>query len=842
MVGYAITRVAQAALLTIAVLATCGRVRGEDPLRTTNAKSTQSSTLTSALAVHQLPLSAAAQAYPVLLHCVVTYYDPVEHLLFVQDRSDGIFVELEGEWNLPLKAGDDVEIRGVSSAGFAPNVSNARIRVLGHGGLPAPKSGSFESAIRGREDCRWLELSGIVQGVAKRNSDTLLTLAFGANTYEAYVPAPPEALTHLVDAEVTLRGACGALFNSRNQLLGIRMFLPGADCIRVVRPPARDPFRMPPTAIADLLRFSNERELGHLVRVRGTLTYLGQSGPAWVQDASGGAMLQDHDAAGLAMGDLVDVAGFPAIAGFGPALRGAQVKRVQAGVPPLPRRITVPDAMSGAADGELIRIEGTLVERLGHPGEQTLVVKAGDTTFDANLPAGEMLASWEPGMRLRLTGICSVEVQQSHDWIWPRKFRLLLRSPADVEILSRPPWFTARRMIPILIGALLVMVASLGWIGLLRRRVRTQTDVLRAQTVQLQAAHIGTRQALEKAREAESLDEDSRHIVELIARDEPVDLIVDRIAEAVALHCEGAFCAILLAAPDVSRVCAVPAMPSGWLEVLGSIDIRSITCSAEPRPAKEFSDDPAWAEFGGTQQGARFGTFFSAPILVYSATVGVIAAFFRNEPDVKGGQLGLWCNIAALALERRTMHDQLAYRAQHDSLTGLPNRAMLEEELEAEIERAARRKGLLGILYIDLDGFKQINDTYGHDAGDTVLRETANRMSQGTRRGDTVARIGGDEFVVLLPQLARREDAGPIADKIAKMLREPIYAKQERVFVNASVGIAIWPLDGDRPDPLLRFADAQMYAAKRRRQKPDPSATLADQTLPVGADQPLGHF
>ena len=142
---------------------------------------------------------------------------------------------------------------------------------------------------------------------------------------------------------------------------------------------------------------------------------------------------------------------------------------------------------------------------------------------------------------------------------------------------------------------------------------------------------------------------------------------------------------------------------------------------------------------------------------------------------------------------------------------------MLEERLEAEIERAARAGGLLGVLYLDLDGFKQVNDTYGHDAGDAVLRETAHRMTQSVRRGDTVARIGGDEFVVLLPLLNRREDAEQIGDKIVKALREPIHSNHQRLSVSACVGIGVWPLDGDRPGPLLRYADAQMYGAKRRR-------------------------
>ena len=796
------------------------------------------SILTTIRQVHRLPTGVAQLAYPVHLRAVVTFFDPHNQLLFIQDRSDGIYVGTGDQERLPLRAGDDVDVTGVTTGDFAPDVAKARVRVLGHSGLPAPGPGNFRSAVQGGEDCHWIELDGVVQQVVRGDGDTLLTLVWGRERFKAHVLASPQSLESLVDAEVRIRGVCGALFNGRRQQLGIQMFVPEMECIRVLRKPASNPFWLPLTPVGGLLHFSLGGDMGHQVRVRGTVTYGNRAGATWLRDSTGGVMIQDHGAERLAAGDLVDAVAFPAIVESSPVLRGAKVRKLRSGSAPEPIRTTAQDLLKGDLDAQLVQIEGKLVERAHQMAEQVLTLDSGGTIFNAILPQRDISPPLEPGALLRLTGICSVGMEQTSDLILPRDFRLLLRSPADIAVLSHPPWLTANHVIPLLAGAALLFLAAAAWAALLRRRVRAQTHALRAQTVQLQAAHQKTREALQKACEAEALDQDSKRIVELIARDEPVDLIIDHIAEAVALHLEGAaVCAILLAERDGRRVCTVPSMPADWLQALRRIEISSISFCSSFREPKDFSDDPAWAQFIGGQPSARYRTFWSAPIVVDSATVGVIAAFFRNDkrsPDAPGASLDLWSNVAALALERRRLHDQLSYRAHHDELTGLPNRALLYERLEAEIE-ASRSGFLLGVLYIDLDGFKQINDTYGHDAGDAVLEQSARRMIHNVRSGDTVARMGGDEFVILLPRLGHREDAAQIAEKIAAAVREPIYAKHQKLAVSASVGISIWPLDADRPDPLLRFADAQMYGKKRRRRY-DAPAKSPDREISLSRD------
>jgi diguanylate cyclase (GGDEF)-like protein len=621
---------------------------------------------------------------------------------------------------------------------------------------------------------------------------------------------------------VNLQGVCGTIFNGKRQLLGIQMFVPREQFIRVVRPAPKDPFLLKTKSIEDLLRFSRTREMEHRVRLEGTVTFDDRSGSVWIRDATGGITAQARDAQGLEPGDVVDLVGFPAIAPFSPVLRRALVRKVQSGPPPTPERITAPEALNGEFDAQLVQMDGKLVDRLVRPAGQVLTLESGGTPFTAVLPSGGVAPRPESGSILRLTGICAVGAGLSRDRILPRTFHLLLRSPEDVVVLSEAPWLTGDRLAPIVAGTAVVIVAAFAWVGLLRKRVSTQTGDLVFRTIQLQEANRATREALQKAREAESLELDRKRILELVARDESLEVIVDHIAEAVAMHCKNAFCAILLEEAEGRRVCTVPTMSGDWLEALDGLEISNLSFAAEFRDPKALSPDLVWAGFLDSHTGTRFRSIYAAPIIVDSRRVGAIIAFFREEKRAEesfGEQISLWSSIAVLALERRRLYEQLSFRAQYDGLTGLPNRALLYERLEAEIALASRSETLLGVLYVDLDGFKETNDVFGHGAGDAVLQEVARRMSHCVRRGDTVGRIGGDEFVVLLPLLGRREDAEHIAAKITAELRQPLTFNQQTLSIGASLGIGIWPLDGDQPDLLIKTADADMYREKNTKRR-----------------------
>ena len=168
------------------------------------------------------------------------------------------------------------------------------------------------------------------------------------------------------------------------------------------------------------------------------------------------------------------------------------------------------------------------------------------------------------------------------------------------------------------------------------------------------------------------------------------------------------------------------------------------------------------------------------------------------------------------AIERKRIQEGLSYLAQYDSLTGLANRNLFRERLGRALIRVDRNKSLVALMFIDLDRFKNINDTLGHDAGDKLLIEVSRRLEKCTRDGDTVARLGGDEFTVILEDIKHVDDAAVIARKILVAMEPAIKLSGYEVFVTPSIGITIYPLDDTSVNNLLKNADTAMYRAKER--------------------------
>ncbi len=166
--------------------------------------------------------------------------------------------------------------------------------------------------------------------------------------------------------------------------------------------------------------------------------------------------------------------------------------------------------------------------------------------------------------------------------------------------------------------------------------------------------------------------------------------------------------------------------------------------------------------------------------------------------------------------DRKQAEARIQFLAHHDTLTHLPNRALLMDRLSVVLATARRQNHMVGVLFIDLDNFKTINDSLGHYAGDELLKRVAARLQGCLRGADMVGRLGGDEFVVVVTDLNRAEDVAPVAEKIAEAIGEPFSLEDQVLSVSGSIGISIFPKDGETPDTLIRNADAAMYLAKDR--------------------------
>lgn len=211
---------------------------------------------------------------------------------------------------------------------------------------------------------------------------------------------------------------------------------------------------------------------------------------------------------------------------------------------------------------------------------------------------------------------------------------------------------------------------------------------------------------------------------------------------------------------------------------------------------------------------------YCIPIMLEGELLGVLNTYVASGHVSNENEkifLKTVVDTLAVVIERKQTEEKLQQLAHNDTLTGLPNRALFRDRLEQSLALAQRHQQELAVLFLDLDHFKEINDTLGHDMGDVLLRETAHRLLACVRKADTVARMGGDEFTVLLTGTKTAESSELVAKNILKALLEPFELNGTLRNVGCSIGIARYPEHGADSETLLKNADAAMYHAKRKR-------------------------
>jgi diguanylate cyclase (GGDEF)-like protein/PAS domain S-box-containing protein len=320
-------------------------------------------------------------------------------------------------------------------------------------------------------------------------------------------------------------------------------------------------------------------------------------------------------------------------------------------------------------------------------------------------------------------------------------------------------------------------------------------------------------------KQAEALTQDRHRVLEGIARSEPLEDTLRALTRLVEGQRTETACAIIVPWPnDRSHVVssALPAaLESGIAEV-----------GAGPSPAPRGNTETVGAD---SWQGSLSAAYLEVGLLhgwkgcwaspIFSGTgeaLGVLVVYSRQAKPVTSEDLellNLAHRLAAIAIDQRRLADRLFHQATHDALTGLPNRALYEDRFRQAVADADRDGRMVALLMIDLDRFKRINDTLGHEIGDQLLVEAARRFQRCIRARDTLARWGGDEFTAILTGLQTAQDAVPVAERLTEVIRQPIHVAGHELFLTSTIGISLFPTDSRDPAELLRQADSAMYRA-----------------------------
>ncbi|ESY68165.1 MULTISPECIES: EAL domain-containing protein [Mesorhizobium] len=317
-------------------------------------------------------------------------------------------------------------------------------------------------------------------------------------------------------------------------------------------------------------------------------------------------------------------------------------------------------------------------------------------------------------------------------------------------------------------------------------------------------------------------------ILEMIATGAPLDDVLERLMHLMESQLTGILGSVLLLDKEGRhlRHGAAPSLAEGYINAIDGVAIgpKVGSCGTavfrrEPVVVADIMRDPLWEDYRDLAERYGYRSCWSTPIVSHQgAVLGVFAMYsmtVREPAEAETRLINFTTRIAGIAIERKKAEDQIHFMANHDVLTGLPNRALLQDRLSQAILHAEKYDLWVSVVFIDLDNFKLINDTLGHNAGDRLLKTAAERMVGCISSTDTIVRLGGDEFVLVLSDQPKNVDL--IAETLQKLrtaIAEPLQLGDHCVRATASFGIANYPKDGKAPESLVANADAAMYRAK----------------------------
>lgn len=379
---------------------------------------------------------------------------------------------------------------------------------------------------------------------------------------------------------------------------------------------------------------------------------------------------------------------------------------------------------------------------------------------------------------------------------------------------AAPPWYEPGNISWALwITAAAAAIAAC-WAAALRRQVNAKTRALQL--------------SFETQIRAREFDTARNEVLEHIARHAPLQENMSRLAVAIEGQINNCCCAIVMP-PDGKSFLNGKAVPMLIAPGLPSeLHPEVLLPLAELFNSGGSGDDEAQVN-EQTLMTTLLGILWASGLAFCSGRMaiafsgngeaaGVVMLFLKSTSEevepVDDSTMQSASRLVALAADHSRMHDRLFHEARHDSLTGLPNRVVAEDRLEQAVARAERSQEQFAILCVDLDGFKAINDQLGHDAGDEILRAVSTRLRSQLRHSDTLARMGGDEFLVLLERCSTPSAARAVAESLIAALEAPFAVNSKQLRVSSSIGVGIFPAAGRNAAQLRRNADLAMYRAK----------------------------
>lgn len=706
----------------------------------------------------------ASRELPVDLQATVTFFRWYEKTLFIQDGDEGIYVTATTD--LRLQPGDVIRVRGRTGNDFSPIVVSNDISLLGHGKLPEPIPALWASLIRAQYDCRWVKVRGTValaeMSITSNRVVTHLVLAMDGGAAELKVDnADPSKLKGLQGSQVELTGVAGAMLDGKMEQTGVRLHVPSFAFVKILKLSPNDPWSIPLTSMDEALRGSNVVEKTPRVRVEGTLTYYRSSEMAVLQDGNKSIRVQTSQLDRLKLGDRVEAIGIPVVEDELLMLKLGQIRSEGTAAPIRPQELKFDDLTSGKYSFNLVSIEGHVVTQMREHERDVYVISAEDHLISASL-RHTISIDLPPLAPLRTIPLGTkvrvtgvAALENGNPFNGPIAFTILLRSIDDITTVASPPWLSVEHLIE-LVGLLLLVIFAVG---------------LRAWLVE--------RSARRKVAGMAYLEQRRARILEMINSSQPQVEVLERITELVSASLDGA--------PSWCRVADGATLGNCPPNLAGS------SLQVIERPIL-----------------SRTGTLLGAVLAAIDS---------RSDPRRVETALGLAAGLAKLAIETTRLYYDLVHRSEFDLLTDVQNRFSLEKFMNAQFEAARESALIFGLLYIDLDKFKQVNDQYGHHVGDLYLQEAARRMKHQLRPGDTLARVGGDEFAALALHVHSREEVVEISYRLERCFLAPFYLEGYVIQGSASIGVAMHPEDGRTTDTLLTAADASMYMAKHTREQ-----------------------